>query len=202
MNKLTTFYLVRHGETEYNLKGIAQGHLDSPLTPKGIEDARKLGVKFKDIFFDMIFSSDLLRAKRTAEIISLERNLAVQTTKLLRERHYGKYEGKPYKAVYAYRKLLNKLKTQKNHNKVKDQFEEDESLISRLITFLRETSVAFPGCTILVVTHGGIMRIFLKHMGFTNMPSGSIENLGYYIVETDGVDFFLKNSQGINFKNI
>ena len=53
MNNYTTFYIVRHGETEYNIQGIAQGHLDSPLTQKGINDARELGNKFKDIEFDM-----------------------------------------------------------------------------------------------------------------------------------------------------
>ncbi len=60
MNKLTTFYLVRHGETEYNVKGIIQGQSDSPLTRKGIDETKKLAKNLKGIKFDYIFSSDLL----------------------------------------------------------------------------------------------------------------------------------------------
>lgn len=200
MNNLTTFYIVRHGETEYNIKRIAQGHLDSPLTAKGIEDAEKLGYKFKDINFDLIFSSDLLRAKRTAEIIALERKLAVQTTEILRERSYGKFEGQPFETIHTYRMLLGKLKEKKSEENKKNQFEEDDSVTSRFITFLRETAITYPDKVILVVTHGGMMRMLMKHLGY-DMPSGSVSNTGYMKLETDGVNFFVKQMEGIELAN-
>lgn len=86
-------YIVRHGETEWNVRKLLQGQKDSNLTEKGKEEAERLAKKFKDTPFDAIFSSDLLRAKRTAEILAVEHNLAIQTNKLLRERHFGRLEG-------------------------------------------------------------------------------------------------------------
>lgn len=179
------------------MKGIAQGHLDSPLTEKGKKEAERLGYKFRDINFDLVFTSDLLRAKRTAEIILLERKLAVETTKLLRERYYGVFEGKSFEAIHAYSKLLSELKHEASEMNKKNKFEEDESVVSRLITFLRETAITYPKKSILVVSHGGIMRVFLKHLGYNNLPSGSISNLGYMKIESDGVNFFVKKTEGI-----
>lgn len=56
MNKLTTLYIVRHGQTEWNKKGIIQGHSDSPLTKEGKEKAKLLAGNLNDIKFDYIFS--------------------------------------------------------------------------------------------------------------------------------------------------
>ena len=62
---MTTIYIVRHGETKWNVKQLMQGHKDSPLTEKGIEQAEEIKKELKNIHFYRIFSSDLLRAKRT-----------------------------------------------------------------------------------------------------------------------------------------
>ena len=61
-------YLVRHGQSEANLKRFVGGQLDVPLTPQGIEDAKKAGKMLEDIHFDKVFSSDLKRATDTAKI--------------------------------------------------------------------------------------------------------------------------------------
>ena len=84
-NLTSTIYLVRHGETEWNTEGRLQGQKDSFLTAKGEKQAAQTAEKLKGVKFDAIFSSDLLRAKRTAEIIKLERQLEINTTKALRE---------------------------------------------------------------------------------------------------------------------
>lgn len=203
---MTTFFLVRHGETEFNTKKIVQGHLDSPLTQKGLNEAVRLGKKLKNTSFDLVFSSDLLRAKRTAEIIISEKKLAVASTQILRERSFGNYEGKPYSAVKAYYELMEKLKDQKIKDNIKDNIsgfdlsvEKDENVVGRLITFLRETAITHPGKKILVVTHGGIMRVFLKHLGFMNLVSGSVGNLAIIILQTDGTNFIVKKTSGIKF---
>ncbi|MEK7165592.1 MAG: histidine phosphatase family protein, partial [Patescibacteria group bacterium] len=160
---LTTLYIVRHGQTEFNVKGLMQGHNDSPLTNLGEIQACALAEEFKDIHFDEVYSSDLLRAKRTAEIITLERNITIKTTQALRERSYGSYEGKPYD---VYNRALEKLLKKYKHASEEELFrlplegggESREVAAVRFITFLREISVALPGKTILVVVHGGIMR--------------------------------------------
>src|SRR3989338_5919677 len=94
MQNFCTIYLVRHGETEWNEKKIIQGHSDIPLNKKGELQAKELGQEFKGIHFDAVFSSNLIRAKRTAEIAVLEKKLAVVTTNALRERMFGRFEGK------------------------------------------------------------------------------------------------------------
>jgi broad specificity phosphatase PhoE len=75
MKNYSTIYLTRHGETEWNEKKIIQGHSDIPLNKKGIKQANLLGMELKNIHFDAVFSSDLVRAKKSAEIMIKGKNL-------------------------------------------------------------------------------------------------------------------------------
>ena len=202
--KLTTIYIVRHGETEWNIKHLMQGHLDSPLTQAGEQQAKDIALRLKHIHFDEVFSSDLFRAKRTAETIILERKIAIKTTQALRERNYGVFEGKVYDEYnQALQKLLVQYKTRSEQDKVfykSHGVETTDQSIARLITFLRELAVSYSGKTILVVSHGGVMRYLLIHLGFgtyKTLPSGSIANTAYIKLASDGVDFFVKETKGI-----
>ena len=191
---MNTIYVVRHGETEWNVKGLIQGQMDSPLTENGIKQAEQLSTELKDISFDEVFSSDLLRAKRTAEIITLERNLAIQAIKALREQSYGRYEGT---SGEEFRKLFTRWKEmtdQERHTfKLADDVESNEEALIRFITFLREVAIGYREKTILMVTHGAIMRYFLIHLGYGTYDSiKRIHNTAYIKLETDGVDFFIK----------
>ena len=206
--KLTTIYIVRHGETEWNIKHLMQGHLDSPLTQAGEQQAKDIALRLKHIHFDEVFSSDLLRAKRTAETIILERKIAIKTTQALRERNYGVFEGKVYDEYnQALQKLLVQYKTRSEQDKVfykSHGVETTDQSIARLITFLRELAVSYSGKTILVVSHGGVMRYLLIHLGFgtyKTLPSGSIANTAYIKLASDGVDFFVKETKGVTKTN-
>lgn len=199
------FYIVRHGETAWNVEHRIQGQKDSPLTKNGINQAKSTADVFKEVDFDKVYSSDLLRAKRTAELIALEKELAVNTSKLLRERLFGRFQGKKY--IEFKEELKEKLakrnrlaKDQRFKYKLSNDIESDEELVSRLITFLRETAVANEKKNILIVTHGGTMRILLIHLGwaeYEELPSGAIGNTGYIILESDGTDFYVKTVVGI-----
>jgi len=199
-NNFCTFYIVRHGETEWNIIGKVQGQKDSSLTSNGIVQAQKAAGRFKKTSFDKVFSSDLLRAKRTAEIIALEHKLAVKTNELLRERSFGRFEGRAFKRIlselrgqFEKRELLAGKK--RASFRLHKEIENDEELVARFITFLRETAVAYSNKKILVVTHGGVMRTFLIHLGFAGhreLQARSISNTGYIIVESDGIEFNLK----------
>ncbi len=94
---MTTLYLVRHGQTEFNVQKRVQGMADSALTPKGIADAKALGQGFKtkNIHFDAAFASDLTRAVDTAHFVlsGLDEPIPVTTLMGLREENYGKFEG-------------------------------------------------------------------------------------------------------------
>lgn len=209
-NNYCTIYVVRHGETEANLKGILQGHKDFPLTKKGINQAQTLAKKLSKIKFDEAFSSDLLRAHRTAKIIALEHKLIVKTTEKLRERGFGHYEGKVYSVINNdLKKMFEEYEKLSSEEKFKYKFkpfiESDEELSRRMILFLREISVAYPGKKILVVAHGSIMRSVLIALGFAleeELELGAIKNLGYFKLESDGVDFFIKETEGIKKNSI
>ena len=202
---LCTLYLVRHGETEWNKTGIVMGQSDSPLTEAGLEQAKTTARELKGVNFDAIFSSDLHRAHKTAEIIKLERELAIQTSKALRERTYGSWEGKlgeDYRKNFQH--LFDKVKELSEEEQKKfrfaDDIENDEQVIGRFITQLREIAVAYSNKTVLVVTHGGCIRTFLMHIGYVKygeLPVGSFSNAGYAKILSDGIDFFVKEVMGI-----
>lgn len=197
-NNLTTLYVVRHGETDWNLARKVQGHSDIPLNTNGEKQAEQLAKELREIHFDEAFSSDLVRAKRTAEIVALEKKLAVTTTQALRETTYGKFEGLHLDEFLAIYDEWDKLTDEQKWNFQAADEETQAQAVSRLITFLRETAVAFRGKTILVVCHGGIMRTLLIKLGYGNWETvGGFQNCGYIHLESDGVDFFIKNVKGV-----
>ncbi len=206
-SKYCTFYIVRHGETEWNVKGLLQGQSDSPLTKKGIRQSNKLAKILKDIKFDAAFSSDSLRAKKSADIILLEKKITLETTELLRERSFGKWEGRGYE-VYGneLRELLSEFEKLSDEMKMKFKFpdiESDEEILVRFIRILREIALGFLGKTVLVVTHGAMMRTLLIHLGFgtyASLPPGAIENSGFIKLRSDGVDFFIDETRGVELK--
>jgi probable phosphoglycerate mutase len=85
----TFLFAVRHGETAWNLIEKHQGHHDSPLTDNGIRQAQLLASGLIKRNIDILFSSDLGRALRTAEIIAKRLSLEIHTDSRLRERHLG-----------------------------------------------------------------------------------------------------------------
>ena len=207
-NKYCSLYIVRHGETDWNVKGLLQGQTDIPLNKTGEIQAEKLAKKLRSIEFAIIFSSDLLRAKRTAEIIALEKKIAVRTTKTLRERKFGRFEGKSWETKEfqtLFEKYLKLSTKQRFKMSPYEGNESDEELMSRFIPFIREVSVAYLEKNVLVVTHGGVMRAFLNHLASgkgKEMQPGSIENTAYIKLLYDGVDFFIKESSGIKVSDI
>jgi len=200
----STIYIVRHGETEHNINGIAQGHTDSPLTPDGIKQAKDLAIIFKDINFDSVFSSDLYRAYRTAEIVTSGKK-NIRKSELLRERNYGKYDGGPSRLFKEENlEMFELLKTLPRMEKRKVKFapgiESDEEIINRLITFINETVSKKKKNTLLVVTHGGIMRAFLNYLnwnGDIDLKAGAIQNTGYIKLTTDGSSFLIDEVVGV-----
>ncbi len=203
MNKSTycTLYLVRHGETDWNVQEIVQGHTDIALNIVGQEQAKLLANELKNIPFSAVYTSDLQRAYKTAEIIILEKKLSIEATNVLRERQFGHFEGKPRKTLQILDKLVEKLSDQERFSsKSFPDVESDEEMIARVITFLREVAIAHPSKNILVVTHGGILRILLIHLGFMTYAQSQkniIGNTAYIQLVSDGVDFFVKETKGI-----
>ncbi len=94
---LKTIYLLRHGETEWNKEWRFQGQKDVNLSTRGLEQAERAANKIKEIELDSIYSSDLVRAKKTAIVAAHNHNLNIQESINLREISFGDWEGLAYK---------------------------------------------------------------------------------------------------------
>lgn len=94
-------YFVRHGESEFNVSRLFAGRTDTPLTPRGREQAALAGAHADSLHLDVIVSSPLSRALETAQIIAREANYPLNkiiTNDLFLERAWGELEGQPYSA--------------------------------------------------------------------------------------------------------
>ena len=181
------------------------GQSDSPLTKVGLMQSETTTQELKDIHFDAIFSSDLGRAKKTAEIIRLKRRLIIQTSKALRERNFGHFEGMPaeeYRKKFKYFFDILKKLSEKEQKEFKfaDDIESDIDVINRFTNKLKKIAAVYPKKTVLVVNHGGCIRTFLMHIGYAKygeLPVNSFSNAGYVKVLYDGSNFFVKKVKGI-----
>lgn len=182
--------------------------MDMALNKTGVKQAKQAAQRLKQVKFDMAFSSDLIRAKKTADIIAFQHKLTVITRKALRERSFGQFEGRPEAEMREKLKtVLNEFESLSDEAKFNYQFpdgvENFESCVTRLINFLRQISIAYPGKTVLVVTHGSIMRFLLIRLGFAThdelpiYPVYAIANLGHFVLESDGLDLIIKDTYGI-----
>ena len=165
---MTTFWLVRHGQTEWNLEGRYQGQADVPLNAAGMLQAQMLAAELASQPFDAIFSSDLQRACVTAEIIGRSLNLPVHTDVRLREINQGQWEGK------IYRDLLNcysdeMLARRENPYGFRPPDGETAGEVSlRVIKVADEIAAAYPKGRIVIVSHAlALAALFCKANGLT-----------------------------------
>jgi broad specificity phosphatase PhoE len=159
--------LIRHGQSTANATGIWQGQMEFPLSQEGRWQARRVGKTLADERFDGLYSSPLGRAFETAEIIALEAHFpgAVVPVDGLMERHGGLLEGTTHAEREARNpglvKKLVRLLEEERWNLV--GAETDEAVLDRFeraISGIRARHAA--GARIVVVSHGGIMRMFLR----------------------------------------
>jgi len=202
-----TIYLVRHGQSDWNVQNLMQGKTSGvPLTKTGIKQARTIEAKLKQIKFAAIFSSDLMRARQTAQIIAYQRKLAVTTARAIRERSFGAYEGKTLEQYQEdLRETLKRFDALSDKDKFKFVYphgiESIGGTVARVITFLREVAVAYAGKNVLVISHGGVLRLLLIHLGYgtyDQLPPFSIDNTGYLVLKSDGVEIEIKEVVGVH----
>lgn len=151
-------YFIRHGQTEQNVKGIIQGHTHGKLSELGKKQADLAGKRLQNEKIDIIYSSDLDRASNTANAIHRYRpHTKIIFTKELRERDYGKLNGKNQKEVGWTRE--NKL-THRNYLNPPGG-ETFADMQKRAKKFFRKILCAHPKDSVLIVSHGTIGRAFL-----------------------------------------
>ena len=156
-----TIYIVRHGQTEWNLLGKTQGHGNSDLTPKGIEQAELLADSMTKYPIDYIYSSDLGRAYQTAEIIGNKLNIEVEKTEALREMNFGTWEGRIIKEIIEEDPELYKMWRNEPHLAKIPQGETLSQIKERTDAFIKEINEKYDGKHIVLVTHSLCARIML-----------------------------------------
>lgn len=155
------WYLVRHGETEWNRTGRMQGHTGVPLSAKGRRQAARLGERLRDVDFATVYCSDLPRAAETARIIAAGRDLAISDEADLREFSYGEWEGLTLEEVETRYPgaLAERIEAGGNLGWTAPGGESAIDAIRRVRRFTMRTSASHdPGENILVVGHGGSLR--------------------------------------------
>ena len=156
-----TIYIVRHGQTEWNLLGKTQGHGNSDLTPKGIEQAELLADSMTKYPIDYIYSSDLGRAYQTAEIIGNKLNIEVEKTEALREMNFGTWEGRIIKDIIEEDPELYKMWRNEPHLAKIPQGETLSQIKERTDAFIKEINEKYDGKHIVLVSHSLCARIML-----------------------------------------
>lgn len=154
-------YIVRHGETEANKKGYLQGWTDIPLNENGRIIAELTGRGLKGIRFDHCFSSPLIRAKETAEILLREsgNSVSVSFDDRIKEMNFGSFEGMNVRDEKVIRFLKELI--------VDYKFPDGESfqeVIKRTQEFLKELIAKDDDKTYLVSTHGCALRAMLNFL--------------------------------------
>lgn len=159
----THVIIVRHGETLWNLEGRRQGHLDSPLTARGIAQAYALGRRVRYENFSALYSSDLGRACHTAKIISSITGHSVVVDERLRERNLGIFQGLNSDEIQAYHPEEYHCHRTKGPDYVIPGGESRRQQVERNRDCLEELAGRHPGEAILVVTHGGVLSGLFRH---------------------------------------
>lgn len=174
--KLTTIGLIRHGITEWNDLGKAQGTTDIPLNELGRKQAYHVGDRLlEEGKWDVIISSDLSRAIETAQIIGSKINLSVSHyDKRIREIDCGKIEGTTEE--------IRQEKWGSNWREIDLGIESFEEVGKRGIEFIEEIVHTYNGERILIVSHGALIGLTLQQLLPTMFQSTNIDNTSLTIL--------------------
>ena len=159
----TQLIIVRHGETEWNIKSIRQGNLDSRLTEKGMAQAKALAQRLARESFTALYSSDLGRAVQTAEEVASVTGHEIITDTRLRERHLGILQGLSGEEIKQKHPEEYKLHRSLGPDYVIPGGESVRQQVARNIAYLNEIGSKHLGETIVVVTHGGVISGLFRH---------------------------------------
>lgn len=179
---------MRHGESEGNAARVFTGHLDSPLTEAGRRQALAVADALAKVHVDRVLSSDLSRARDTAQAIASRHGLPVETYPELREIDLGEMAGRSFDDARAH----------PDWNE--DGFvewpggESLDSVFARAFGVISRVVAVSPGRTIVVVGHGGVTRILVSHfLGLLpKLERSRAANANITKVTTDGHTFTIE----------
>lgn len=171
-DKILKLYIVRHGETEWNVIKRFQGQLNTPLTEKGMEKLRETGKKLENVLFDEVYTSELGRTVASAEIILNEnrgyRNKKLELKKLaeLNEVYFGVWQGLTYEEVFLKypEEANNYFYNVKNYKAENVEAENLKDALERFLKGINKILDSHESGNILVVTHGTVFEMFMNYV--------------------------------------
>lgn len=191
----TIIYVIRHAQSYHNIGNYEEKfNAKVDITEEGVRQAKKLAEDFVNIHLDKIYSSDYLRAYKTAKFLADVKKMEVIQDPQIRERDFGETYMSNVEEVRA------KIKTdfarlsdeQKFNYKYSPDMESAKDGAIRLNDFLLKISEVDKGKVVVVVCHGNIMRSFLNliHWAkFDEITEGAIENTGFIKLEIENEKF-------------
>ena len=148
-----SFYFLRHGQTDWNVEGRFQGHTDIPLNELGLAQAHDAARILARCPVDLIIASPLIRARRTAEIVSEHLGKPLLFDDELKERHFGRFEGLIVNEVKAQFGLQPHERLVKHLPPDAEQWHETRA---RAVRVIGSWLTRHPNETLLFVTHSGL----------------------------------------------
>jgi len=186
------FYIIRHGETEFNKLGIVQGSgVDMPLNQLGIDQAQKFYKHYKEIKFNKIYTSSLIRTHQSV-LPFIEAGYTYEAVPALNEISWGIYEGKPQNEVE--RKVYGEVVKSWNTGNYSARILAGESALDlqlRQSAFVQYLKQQTDEC-VLIAMHGRALKCFLCNLlelPLSEMDSFEHRNLCLYVLEFDGNKF-------------
>ncbi len=187
---MVTFYLVRHGETEANKSGVMQGHLNTPLSLVGREQAKAVAASLRDVKFDAVYTSDLARAADTARAIMEHRSCPLIMDRRLREINMGLLQGLNQSEIAERFPDFERSRINDTYNTRRPGGESPADLDQRLSHTMDDIYSWYAGrpgnTTIGIVSHGGSIRSILKKANpDPESISGVVGNCSVSVMECD-----------------
>lgn len=163
MSEVTTIFVVRHGQTEWNVEHKLQGHQDSPLTALGVKQAEWLAEALEDVPIDHIYASSSDRALKTAQIVKGARTLPVIASNAFKEISLGVWEGKTQdEAKQLFPEQFEYFWNDPDRFAVPGS-ETFQAVSQRAIDELNQLIDKHRGETILIVTHTVVVKLIMAH---------------------------------------
>ena len=161
-------FIARHGETVWNREGRIQGHTDVALSERGMEQARLLGQRLRDVPFDAAYASDLSRASATAAVALEGRDVPLCPTPRLREYHKGAFEGMTEGELRARYPEEYPGYIAKDLDYAPEGGESTRGVSARMTAVINDIKDRHLDDNVLVVGHGGSLRAVM--MALLGMP--------------------------------
>ncbi len=165
-------YVIRHGQTDWNVIGRTQGSIETELNETGIKQAQDVKKELSSVKLDVVFCSPRNRCKSTAKIICEGTNVPIIELDNLRERDFGEFEGKQKDVDYDWIEFWDW-----ELNKQYKQAESVRTFYERIANIIEKIKKDYFGKNVLIVTHAGVCGILYCY--FNNIkPNGKLKISG------------------------